>query len=204
MRFVYTALGDSLTTGVGTLFSDGFVNKYARYLEKHFRTDVVTYTHAKPKITSKDLLHLIQLPSVRKDIAASNIITITIGGNDLLQSYKHAKKHKQPKLLANAFYEFNRNLRLILNDIFHLKETNYSPFTIQMVGLYNPYPHVPHSHDWIRLYNQSIRSVTSSMIRYVELQNPFSYYGKKVLSPGIHPNKKGYNLMVNQLISSLH
>lgn len=77
----YLALGDSISVGTGLLDkSQGFTYlladslKYGNY-----------YNQAVNGYTSNDLLKQLNDEKIRKEVRAADVITITIGGNDLIQ-----------------------------------------------------------------------------------------------------------------------
>ncbi|MFA1822301.1 GDSL-type esterase/lipase family protein [Virgibacillus oceani] len=204
MPLTYTALGDSLSAGVGSAFSSGYVQKYAQILERLYHTSIQLHVHAKPKITTTDFLQFLSNPLVRHDIAASNFITISIGSNDLLQANRAYMKQKDPWILEEAYIHFRQNMHNIIHELIHIhSHTNHSTYIIQVLGLYNPYPQLPHSDPWIQKFNTVLSRFNSHTVRYVDLYAAFAYHGKKVLSFGIHPNGKGYQLMAERLKETL-
>ncbi|MCD8510609.1 MAG: GDSL-type esterase/lipase family protein [Bacillus sp. (in: Bacteria)] len=199
-KLVYTALGDSLTLGVGAYFSSGFVQRYAKLIEDRFKVPVITNVFAKPRIPSMELLHMLTNHTVRHSIKQANIITISIGGNDLLQANKRYKKTKNPYLFEEAEYYFYRNIREILFEIQYIKECiSHCPYVIQLIGLYNPMPKLSYSDYWINRFNQILYAQTSSTVQYIDLHYIFTHYNHRVLPIGIHPNGKGYGIIANEL-----
>jgi len=204
MPLTYTALGDSLSAGVGATFSSGYAQRYAQILENLYHTPVQLHIHAKPKITTTDLLQLLSHPLVKRDIATANFITISIGSNDLLQANRVFMKQKDPWILEEAYFHFQQNMHHIIHELIHIhSQTNHAPFMIQIPGLYNPYPQLPHSEPWIQKFNAVLQALNSPAVRYVDLHDAFAHHGKKVLSYGIHPNGKGYQLIAERLRETL-
>jgi lysophospholipase L1-like esterase len=204
MPLTYTAIGDSLSAGVGPAFSSGYVQRYAQMLENLFHTSIQLYVHAKPKITTTEFLQLLSNPVVRRDIAAANFITISIGSNDLLQANRVFMKQKNPWILEEAYIYFQQNMYKIIRELTHIhSQTNHEPFIIQVLGLYNPYPQLPHSEPWIQKFNAVLQAFHSRTVRFVDLHTAFANQGKKVLSFGIHPNGNGYQLIAERLKETL-
>ncbi|MBB5173709.1 GDSL-type esterase/lipase family protein [Texcoconibacillus texcoconensis] len=201
--FTYTAIGDSLTHGSGTLFGRGFTKPYAQQLEKIYRKPVITRVHAKPGITSGELLHLIQNPNVQKDLYHADLITVTIGGNDALQAHRHFLTNYDPQIYKQALNQLRKNLDYLLSQIRSLKISQ--PFyIIQLVGLYNPYPHLPYSDKLVNDFNLVIRSFTYQNMIYIDLHTPFSHMNSRNLLIGVHPNRKGYRVISSHLVQSLY
>ncbi|WP_163970984.1 GDSL-type esterase/lipase family protein [Oceanobacillus halotolerans] len=203
MPFIYTALGDSLTVGTGSYFQNGFVPRYKHMLEQHYQVPVRLLKHAKPRITSIELLNFLSNPNVQQAIYESTIITVTIGGNDLLQANKLFSKKRDPYVFNQAYEHFYQNLNSILNDIKSIKSLGNMPYMVQIIGLYNPYPQIPYSDFWVLQFNTAIQSMVSNNVQFIDIQPIFKNYGKKALSFGIHPNKTGYQLIAEGLFTSL-
>ena len=77
----YVALGDSITSGYGVNESQAFPSLIA---EKQNYTVV---NHGQAGLTSEGLLASLEDSDVAKDIAIADIISITIGGNDLMNAF---------------------------------------------------------------------------------------------------------------------
>ncbi|MFA9557590.1 GDSL-type esterase/lipase family protein [Evansella sp. AB-rgal1] len=202
----YTALGDSLTAGISGLFKKGFVQKYASLLENHLQRPVIPHIFAKPRITSSYLLNMMRTnPEIYRSIYHSSVITITIGGNDLLQANRAYNKTKDFRVFEKAYYTYYENITKIIQLIQSIKkQSNDSEYVIQFIGVYNPFPNLPYGDHWVHQFNSLLASFSNENIIYVDVHSPFSQYGKKVLSLGIHPNGKGYEVMANQLFQSLN
>ncbi|SDZ19776.1 Lysophospholipase L1 [Evansella caseinilytica] len=200
---VYTALGDSLTLGSGALLSKGFVERYTDILRQTFHRPVVTHVHAQRRITSGQLLHMISNPFVRQDIYQADIMTITIGGNDLLQANRRFLRTNDQAEFENAYYMYCGNLKKILDEIRMIKQKRHSTYIIQLIGLYNPYPSLSYSDYWVCRFNQAMQSMAGNGILYVDTFTVMTGGGKNVLSFGIHPNGNGYQLFASQLAHSL-
>ncbi|MDG5788795.1 GDSL-type esterase/lipase family protein [Evansella sp. AB-P1] len=196
----YTALGDSLSAGVGSFNKSGFVQRYAKFLEYYYRIPVVTNMYAKPRITSTELLHMLSNPEIQRSIYFSKIITISIGGNDLIRANRMYKKMKNPAVFQDVHGYFNQTINQILYKISEIKKAaNDSSYIAQLIGIYNPYPKLSYSDYWIYQFNSVLYSYTSSNIHYIDLHQLFMSHGKKLLAWGIHPNGKGYEQIAHQL-----
>ncbi|WP_407271991.1 GDSL-type esterase/lipase family protein [Radiobacillus sp. PE A8.2] len=193
---LYTALGDSLTIGNGTYFSAGFVDRYAYKLSSQYQCHVITRLHAKPKLTSTELLLMAEQPDVIEDIANAKIITITIGGNDLIQANKDYKKSDDPQVFRKALALFHKNIQLLIDHIRNIKGADN--YIIQVVGLYNPLPDLAHSESWVQRFNSTLQLMESRKVSYIDIYKPFDFYKNKVRS-GIHPNGRGYQIIANRL-----
>lgn len=84
----YTAIGDSLTEGIGDLTnSGGFVPIVADDLKEHYNLNgVQTDNFGKNGDRSDQILKRIkEKPEIQKHFASADVITLTVGGNDLMK-----------------------------------------------------------------------------------------------------------------------
>ena len=76
---VYVALGDSISTGYGLTDSDDSFTRQIAASKSY-----ALKSHAVDGATSSTLLAKLSDPAVAADVASADVITITIGGNDLM------------------------------------------------------------------------------------------------------------------------
>ena len=76
---VYVALGDSISTGHGLTDSDACFTRQIAASKSY-----ALKSHAVDGATSSTLLAKLSDPAVAADVASADVITITIGGNDLM------------------------------------------------------------------------------------------------------------------------
>lgn len=76
---VYVALGDSISTGYGLTDSDACFTRQIAASKSY-----ALKSHAVDGATSSTLLAKLSDPAVAADVASADVITITIGGNDLM------------------------------------------------------------------------------------------------------------------------
>ncbi len=84
----YLALGDSITTGYGLSDPDteGFAAKFAAAIEEE-GTTVTTVNAGVAGLTAETLVTALATGNYDAQIAAADVITITIGGNDLMAAF---------------------------------------------------------------------------------------------------------------------
>lgn len=197
----YKALGDSLTTGVGSFFSKGFVSQYASAATKHLKRPIRTEMFAANKLTSGNLLYRLQDKNVQSRLMYGNIFTITTGGNDLINANKYFNDTYDAQIFHITAEQFHSNVTEILLEIERAKATFTTPYFIRLIGLYNPYPQLSYSHYWVSRFNQVLLSFEKPHIRYVDIYTPFYYGGEQLLSfRGIHPNRQGYEIIADQIV----
>ncbi|WP_017729290.1 GDSL-type esterase/lipase family protein [Halalkalibacterium ligniniphilum] len=197
----YAAIGDSLTIGLGSDFMTGFVPMYAHMLNSVFHIPVVTKRYAKIGLTSTDVIKMLINRQVRSEIAQADVITITVGGNDLLHANALFNETNNPIFFEVALQHLGTNLYHIIKYIQNIKSCmNDQPYFIRIIGLYNPYQELSYSHYWVQTFNDVLRSYTSANVAFVDIYPIFRMYGTHALSPdGLHPNGIGYQLIATQL-----
>ena len=155
----YTALGDSLAVGLLTLGS-GYVNQYSKWLvQNRYPQGIELINLGTSGWKSEDILKALQENQFyMKAIQSADILTLDVGGNDLLGS------NFTTLGLRLAFRKYQNNLSMILSKIREFNPT--APF--YMMDIYNPYP-VGHpkralAEVWIPHFNHVIHSMASNPV----------------------------------------
>ncbi|MBC1520589.1 SGNH/GDSL hydrolase family protein [Listeria aquatica] len=132
------AMGDSLTEGDGDeKKAGGYVGILDKSLTKHQEVrSVETSNHGVSGNRSDQLLKRLKTePDFQKAVQKANVITMTIGGNDVM-------KVLQSKLLdvkVSDFTKAEENFQKNLTEVFSLIRENNPNAPIFLVGVYNPY-----------------------------------------------------------------
>jgi lysophospholipase L1-like esterase len=203
MSYQYTAIGDSLTTGFGALPGNGFVPVYRRMAEGRLRSSVVSTNLGVNGLTTSELEQRLRRNSmIREAIRAADIITLSIGGNDLIRAAKSAVK--QPGNLSTelrrSLQECKRNFSAIMGMLMQLKAGTRRPFIIRIVGLYNPYPQVVGATEWVRQFNSYASQYSSRVCGFASVYSEFSGNERGLLSiDHLHPNGRGYRVIAEKL-----
>ncbi|WP_169513910.1 GDSL-type esterase/lipase family protein [Halalkalibacillus halophilus] len=202
-EIIYKALGDSLTVGVGSKFTKGFVQKYASDLSHEWKIPVRTEVFARKRLLSEDLVDLMQDPYVQERLTYGNLFTITTGSNDLLRANRLLMRTGNPMYFEYASFQFEENIFRILDTIHQLKAGSTIPYQIRLVGLYNPYPELTYSDYWIHRWNHTLYSFEDQVVRYVHVYDEFRAHHRKLLAfKSIHPNKQGYHVIAKRLLET--
>ena len=82
---VYLNLGDSIAAGTGVDPDSSYYTLYSDYLEEGFGAIPVPNTSSYPGLDSSQLLLQLQTnPALRAAVSSADIITVSIGANNLL------------------------------------------------------------------------------------------------------------------------
>ncbi|RYL90375.1 GDSL family lipase [Sporolactobacillus sp. THM7-4] len=200
-----TALGDSLTEGVGDQKNSGYAGLAVHALRNEKNVQKVTLANFGHKgDTSTDLLKVLKRPDVQMKIRQSNLIFMTIGGNDLVQ----VLKANFMDLKTSDFTVRQRIFSSHLNQIFtEIRRLNPSA-RIYYFGLYNPFEDylgnanrdfVPILDHW-NANNEKIAK-RYNRVSFIPTADIFKGKGDSLLyEDHFHPNKKGYTLMAGRLL----
>lgn len=132
-----TAVGDSLTYGVGDATNNGgYVGLTKSDLEATGQYQVTTKNYGVSGDTSTQILNRINKQAkIRTDLKRANIITVTAGGNDLMHVLqKHFLTLSEKQITAGST-AFQKRLTTLLTTI--RKENPSAP--IYVFGIYNPF-----------------------------------------------------------------
>ncbi|WP_346418241.1 SGNH/GDSL hydrolase family protein [Listeria monocytogenes] len=132
------AMGDSLTEGVGDENKDGgYVGIIPKKLEEEPNVPSVktsNYGVSGNKITQLEK-RLKTNKDFQEDVKNANVITITIGGNDVMAILQSRLLNVNVDDFTKANKEFQQELETLLKDI-----RSYNKYAaIFLMGIYNPY-----------------------------------------------------------------
>jgi lysophospholipase L1-like esterase len=137
----YTALGDSLADGV--LAQEGYVARYATYVNLDTGSNVTTTNLGVPGWHSGDLLNAIQTDQHFKDeISSAQVLTWDIGGDDLANAHDNftggtCGGTDNQDCLRNAVATFKTNWDGIISNLLLQRSTGNT--IIRTMDIYNPY-----------------------------------------------------------------
>ena len=191
----YVALGDSLAVGFGAFWGCSYAKLYYRWLLECGKFGNLCYCNLGVLgWTSAELRSAIQCNyRYRKAIEEACIITLDIGGNDIL-------RHKYcPDQLQGALACFKENLHAILHEIRCLN----NQAQIYVMDLYNPYPcgHPMHkvAEAWVTAFNDVIWSTLMvPQYRLSGIANVYASFKGNELTytlsgyDNVHPSTAGY------------
>lgn len=197
----YTAVGDSLTFGFGAMPGSGFVPLYRRMAEEKLRQFVAHENLGVNGLTSDELYdRVIQLPTYRYHLQQAQIITISIGGNDLIRAVKSTGGRPNRELLDAALYRCQNHVAKTVRYIRKIKTPVGKPYFIRAIGLYNPYPAWTEATEYVIRFNRHLMGLSDGYFRVADIYTQFSGREKELMSvDGLHPNGRGYRVIAEQL-----
>lgn len=203
----YVALGDSLTVGTGrSMFSPNFAQRYVIKTERIMRNEISLDQFARVGATTEDILIMINHPFVKEELDKANIISITAGGNDLIDAVRSYERQKDETVFYEALSKCQDNLSKIFYSIHEMKQDNNDNgfYIIRLFNLYNPFPKVEVAEHWISKFNHHIHTFNGSKnTKVIDMNQAFDNHEEELISrDGIHPNDNGYELMAELLKDS--
>jgi lysophospholipase L1-like esterase len=204
----YLAFGDSLTVGYGAPPYYGFVPVLKQKVEDAARLPVYLCNTGTNGATTAQLLELLDTePELRQFIRRANVITITAGGNDLIQAALPFVQSGDSTLLISALQAYETNYRKMLARIDKIKRAASPgglPYVLILIGLYNPLPEVPESAVWVERFNQFLNKLHSPNSYVVQVFDAFKGKEAKLLFlDHIHPNALGYAVIADQVMRTV-
>ncbi|HWL11780.1 MAG TPA: GDSL-type esterase/lipase family protein [Ureibacillus sp.] len=207
-KIYYLALGDSLTQGVGDEErKNGYTKRLVEKLEQWKEiSQVVLDNRGKRGRRSDQLLKLLEKGHYDYELKNSELITITIGGNDIMKVVKkdifELKREDFDKELTN----FQERYEQILKEI---REIN-PDVPIMVIGLYNPFSvitdEITEFESIITDWNDSIEAISTQYENacFVDIQDLFDENANLVYHTDFfHPNGYGYTIMTERIISMM-
>lgn len=202
------AIGDSLTKGVGDTTNKG---GYLNYLQKHLETlkeikDVEITNLGITGQRSDQLLKRLKLEEVQKSIQESDMVFITIGGNDLMKIVKNNFTNLQVDVFEDELDNYQNRLNSILSEV---KNVNPSA-TVVLLGVYNPFSDMFGDIDEFQLIVNEWNDASLKIVNqyentiFVNISKIFAETDSNLLyEDHFHPNNKGYKLIAKEVFKTL-
>ncbi|MCD1257523.1 GDSL family lipase [Paenibacillus athensensis] len=201
----YVAWGDSLTVGYGAPPGGGFVPLFRKQAEQALKTPVQLVNAGRTGATTgQQLATLENDPKLQEQIKEASLITVTAGGNDLIQAaipyfYSNNTDH-----LKHALHTYAVNYAKLLARIESLRNSPAQPRLIVLIGLYDPLPQVADAAYWVGRFNLFLRKLRKPHVRVVQIKRAFEGRTGDYLSEDyIHPNQLGYAAIADRLAQAL-
>lgn len=201
-----TAIGDSLTKGVGDQTKQG---GYIGILDKtiNHSNDVVAFSNfGKTGNRSDQLLERLKKPEIIDSIEDSDIVLVTIGSNDVTL----VAKKNITDLVYSKFTEERKEFDLRLHKIIDTINDINDNVHIYILGFYNPFkkyfPDIPELNMIISDWNQTGKEATAKYenTTFIPIKDLFDSSEEELFADdNFHPNFRGYNLMAERVLEYL-
>lgn len=205
-KIYYLALGDSLTRGVGDEErKNGYTKRLAEKIEQWSDfSEVILDNRGKRGRRSDQLLALLEKGHYDNEIKNSELITITIGGNDIMKVVKKDIFNLKKEEFDNELVEFELRVDKIIKEI-RLRNPDVP---IILIGLYNPFSvitdEITEFESIISEWNKSILEVSENYPNacFVDVEDLFDSNANLVYHTDFfHPNGYGYTIMTERIVS---
>ena len=213
----YASLGDSLAAGA--LAQEGYVPRYAAYVNTDTGSNVTTLNLGIPGWHSGDLLNSLQNdPIVRNQVSGAEIVTWDIGGNDLANAHDSFVQGTcggtdNQDCLRTAVATFESNWDAIVTELLKLRTP--SKTILRTMDIYNPYvavdtasgifttiePYLDQVNSHIQSNGQAngipVAAVHQAFNGAAGTQDPGAV--GLIAADGFHPNDAGHKVIADQL-----
>lgn len=223
----YVAIGDSLTKGVGDSTNQGgFVPLLAQSLTNETGLEFKAINYGVSGNTSGQILSRMQeKKEIGKDLKQAQLLTITVGGNDLRKAILEDTSNLDLDRFEKASKTYEKNLKLIIE----LARKDNPGLPIYVVGIYNPlylnFPDLTELQTLVDQWNQRTEETLSAYqgVYFVPINDLLykgidgksgvteSELGKETVTndalydeDSFHPNNTGYEIMKEAVLEKIH
>lgn len=223
----YVAIGDSLTKGVGdTTNQGGFVPLIAQSLTNESGLEFKAINYGVSGNTSGQILSRIrEKKEIRKDLKQAQLLTITVGGNDLRKAILEDTSNLDLDRFEKASKAYEKNLKQIIE----LARKDNPDLPVYVVGIYNPlylnFPDLTELQTLVDQWNQRTEVTLSAYqgVYFVPINDLLykgidgksgvteSELGKETVTndalydeDSFHPNNTGYEIIKEAVLEKIH
>ena len=223
----YVAIGDSLTKGVGDSTNQGgFVPLLAQSLTNETGLEFKAINYGVSGNTSGQILSRMQeKKEIGKDLKQAQLLTITVGGNDLRKAILEDTSNLDLDRFEKASKTYEKNLKQIIE----LARKDNPDLPIYVVGIYNPlyfnFPDLTELQTLVDQWNQRTEETLSVYqgVYFVPINDLLykgidgksgvteSELGKETVTndalydeDSFHPNHTGYEIMKEAVLEKIH
>ena len=223
----YVAIGDSLTKGVGDSTNQGgFVPLLAQSLTNESGLEFKAINYGVSGNTSGQILSRIrEKKEIRKDLKQAQLLTITVGGNDLRKAILEDTSNLDLDRFEKASKAYEKNLKQIIE----LARKDNPDLPVYVVGIYNPlylnFPDLTELQTLVDQWNQRTEETLSAYqgVYFVPINDLLykgidgksgvteSELGKETVTndalydeDSFHPNNTGYEIMKEAVLEKIH
>ena len=200
-EIVPIVIGDSLARGTGDQSGLGIGGRLVEDLQKTRPNVKGVVNIAVNGSRTRDVEEQLTSHNVQVLIAQSNVIIVSIGGNDLWGSTDgRVVQMRNPNVIMNQVLD---RVTTIVTTVRHINPTA----RIFLIGLYNPFVSAPFGRALTTLVNHwnatvTERFATDPNFTLVETSDLFSHRDRLSFDR-FHPNDEGYALIARRIADSL-
>ncbi|WP_144406963.1 GDSL-type esterase/lipase family protein [Paenibacillus sp. IHBB 10380] len=221
-EIMVTAIGDSLAKGTGDNTGSGFVRRSIEGLSTATGKKVTLLNNLGINgLTTARLLPKLEEKGAQYALKQSDIILVSIGGNDLFKgsqllsdnngeskgtSTNEVQPDITPDQLLAALPEASRYLKSILEKVRQINPDAY----IIYVGLYNPFGDIEElkivGNDAVATWNHSAQTLINKYekMTLVPTSDLFTHHLDQYLSSDhFHPNGEGYQQIADRIVQGI-
>lgn len=195
--------GDSLAKGTGDETGKGFAQEFAGLLSVQTNKKVEINNMAVNGDVSSGLLKIAEDQETLKAIELSNLIFISIGGNEV-KAFRNDKNEASLTEIKNVQDNYLNNLKQIVE----LIKSKNKDCRVVFIGLYNPFgenlgqDNLKTLYDW-NYKTEQFLSLYSDVV-FIPTYDLFKYNLDNYLAQDkFHPNSKGYKAIANRMFEVL-
>lgn len=223
----YVAIGDSLTKGVGDSTNQGgFVPLLAQSLTNETGLEFKAINYGVAGNTSSQILsRMREKKEIRKDLKQAQLLTITVGGNDLRKAILEDTSNLDLDRFDKPSKTYVKNLKQIIE----LARKDNPDLPIYVVGIYNPlylnFPDLTELQTLVDQWNQRTEDTLSAYqgVYFVPINDLLykgidgksgvteSELGKETVTndalyneDSFHPNNTGYEIIKEAVLEKIH
>lgn len=196
-------LGDSLAKGTGDERGLGFSGYFSDYWKTKSSKEIKINNLAINGDVSSGLLNVIQDSQTLSYIKSSDMIFISIGGNEI-------RKLKNTNVTSSTINikDLEDTYLTNLKSIFKIIRTNNPSSMVIFIGLYNPFGKelTPENMGILNEWNYQSQQLVSldSNALFIPTYDLFKYNTKNYLAAdNFHPNSAGYEAISNRIVEAL-
>ncbi|RBW67895.1 GDSL-type esterase/lipase family protein [Bacillus taeanensis] len=181
-RSSYVALGDSIAWGLGAAQNRGYVDLFYKFLVKMIDKKFILHNLAVPRFSTSSLYSQLRIdPNTKHKVKEAKLITISIGGNNLLSAAGDNFSIIDERCAALGVLSFQHDWPKILYEI---RKRLKSKASIYVMTLYNPYrgsdPNFTKADSFIQEINRIILNSAYIKKYKYEVVDVYSYFKGKM------------------------
>lgn len=194
-------LGDSLARGTGDRAGLGISGRLDQELRRRGIRAKRTVNIAVNGSRTADLLRVVDTPNVERLLAQSNVIIVSIGGNDLLggTDFRNAPPANPDAMMKPVLERIDTVVKKIRAD--------NAKARIYVIGLYNPYSNAPMGRVITALVNrwnaQLIEHFSSDPNVFVVQTSDIFANHNRLAVDNFHPGDEGYELIARRIADAM-